>query len=84
KLYGSQDIVERHRHRYEANGDYVDDYESWGIRASGMNPDNGLVEVIEGVDHPFLLASQYHPEFTSRPNRPNPMFAGFINALKNT
>lgn len=82
KLYGTQDIVERHRHRYEANGDYVADYESWGIRASGMNPDNGLVEVIEGVDHPFLVASQYHPEFTSRPNRPHPMFTGFIAALK--
>ena len=81
KLYGAQDIVERHRHRYEANGDYVDDYESWGIRASGMNPDNGLVEVIEGVDHPFLMASQYHPEFKSRPNKPHPMFLGFIEAL---
>jgi CTP synthase len=82
KLYGTQDIVERHRHRYEAMGKYVSEYESWGIRASGMNPDNGLVEVIEGVDHPFLMASQYHPEFKSRPNRPHPMFQGFIAALK--
>ena len=80
-LYGTQDIVERHRHRYEANGAYVVEYESWGLRASGMNPDNGLVEVIEGIDHPFLLASQYHPEFKSRPNRPHPMFSGFIRAL---
>ncbi len=80
-LYGSQDVVERHRHRYEANGEYVSEYESWGIRASGMNPDNGLVEVIEGIDHPFLLASQYHPEFKSRPNHPHPMFRGFIQAL---
>jgi len=46
-----------------------------------MNPDNGLVEVIEGVDHPFLLASQYHPEFKSRPNVPHPMFRGFIASL---
>lgn len=83
KLYGTQDIVERHRHRYEAMGTYVDEYESWGITASGMNPDNGLVEVIEGVDHPFLMASQYHPEFKSRPNHPHPMFQGFIAALKN-
>ncbi len=82
KLYGSQDVVERHRHRYEANGAHVDEYEAWGIRASGMNPDNGLVEVIEGVDHPFLLASQYHPEFKSRPNDPHPMFLGFIGSLK--
>lgn len=81
KLYGAQDIVERHRHRFEANGKYVDKYESWGIRAVGMNPDNGLVEVIEGVDHPFLLASQYHPEFKSRPNVPHPMFDGFVAAL---
>jgi CTP synthase len=80
-LYGTQDILERHRHRYEANGEYVASYESWGIRAVGMNPDNGLVEVIEGVDHPFLLASQYHPEFKSRPNRAHPMFRGFIAAL---
>lgn len=81
KLYGTQDIQERHRHRFEANGKYVDKYESWGIRAVGMNPDNGLVEVIEGVDHPFLMASQYHPEFKSRPNVPHPMFDGFISAL---
>ena len=81
KLYGEQDILERHRHRYEATGTYVQDYEKWGIRATGVNPDNGLVEVIEGVDHPFLLASQYHPEFKSRPNRAHPMFRGFIAAL---
>jgi CTP synthase len=82
KLYGTQDILERHRHRYEANAQYVPEYEKWGIRAVGINPDNGLVEVIEGVDHPFLLASQYHPEFKSRPNRAHPMFRGFIAALK--
>ena len=81
RLYGSQDIVERHRHRFEANGKDVDKYESWGIIASGINPDNKLVEVIEGADHPFLIASQYHPEFKSRPNRPHPMFDGFIKAL---
>ncbi len=81
KLYGSQDITERHRHRYEANAEFVPSYESWGIKAAGMNPDNGLVEVIEGVDHPFLLASQYHPEFKSRPNVAHPMFRGFIAAL---
>lgn len=84
RLYGTQDIQERHRHRYEAMAKYVPEYESWGIRASGINPDNGLVEVIEGVDHPFLMASQYHPEFTSRPNKPHPMFKGFVAALKDT
>jgi len=81
KAYGASDIVERHRHRFECNNAYRDRYESWGIRASGINPDNDLVEVIEGIDHPFLLASQFHPEFKSRPNRPHPMFDGFIKAL---
>lgn len=81
KVYGTLDVVERHRHRGEANNAFRDQYESWGIRASGVNPENGLVEVIEGIDHPFLLASQYHPEFKSRPNRAHPMFRGFIAAL---
>lgn len=81
KLYGTKKIVERHRHRGEANNAYKDKYESWGIKASGINPDNNLVEIIEGIDHPFLLASQFHPEFKSRPNRPHPMFDGFIKAL---
>ena len=84
QLYGTQDILERHRHRYEATAEYVQKYESWGIRASGINPDNGLVEVIEGVDHPFLLASQYHPEFKSRPNVAHPMFRGFVAAMITT
>jgi CTP synthase len=81
KTYGTTKIIERHRHRYEANPAYQQDYEKWGIRASGINPDNHLVEVIEGIDHPFLLASQYHPEFKSRPNQPHPMFDGFIKSL---
>jgi CTP synthase len=80
-LYGAQDIVERHRHRYEANNAYRDQYESWGITAVGLSPDGQLVEVIEGKDHPFLVASQFHPEFKSRPNRPHPMFDGFIASL---
>jgi len=81
ELYGTQDILERHRHRYEAMAQYVPNYEKWGIRAVGINPDNGLVEVIEGVDHPFLMASQFHPEFKSRPNRAHPMFRGFIASM---
>lgn len=81
KLYGSQKIVERHRHRGECNNGYRDRYEAWGIRATGINLENNLVEIIEGIDHPFLLASQFHPEFKSRPNRPHPMFEGFIQAL---
>jgi CTP synthase len=81
KTYGTTKIVERHRHRGECNNAYRDRYESWGIRASGLNPENNLVEIIEGIDHPFFLASQFHPEFKSRPNRPHPMFEGFIRAL---
>ena len=79
--YGTTSIVERHRHRGECNNDYRDQFEAWGIKASGINPENNLVEVIEGIDHPFLLACQFHPEFKSRPNRPHPMFDGFIKAL---
>lgn len=82
KLYGTREITERHRHRYECNNSYRADYDSWGIMASGINVENNLVEVIEGKDHPFFLASQFHPEFKSRPNRPHPMFAGFVGALK--
>lgn len=81
KVYGTTKIVERHRHRGEANNDYRDQYEGWGIRASGTNPKTGLVEVIEAIDHPFFLASQFHPEFKSRPNRAHPMFDGFIRSL---
>jgi len=81
KLYKKDLIVERHRHRYECNNDYRDQYESWGIRASGTSPDNHLVEIVEGVDHPFFISSQFHPEFKSRPNRPHPMFDGFIAHL---
>ena len=82
KTYGAKQTVERHRHRGECNNAYRGQYEAWGIRATGINPDNDLVEIIEGIDHPFLLASQFHPEFRSRPNRPHPMFNGFIQALR--
>jgi CTP synthase len=81
RLYGTTDIVERHRHRFECTGAYIEQYEQWGIRAVGINPDTQLVEVIEGVNHPFLMASQFHPELKSRPNRPHPMFDGFIKSL---
>ncbi len=81
KVYGTTKITERHRHRGECNNAYKPQYEAWGIKATGINPGNNLVEVIEGVDHPFFLASQFHPEFKSRPNRPHPMFDGFIAAL---
>ena len=81
KLYGTDKIVERHRHRCECNNAYRDEYESWGIKAVGTSPDGHLVEIIEAIDHPFMVASQFHPEFKSRPNRPHPMFTGFVKAL---
>lgn len=81
KLYGTTKITERHRHRYEANNDYRDQYESWGIRAVGMSPDKKLVEVIESTGDTFMVASQFHPEFKSRPNRPHPLFMGFISSI---
>lgn len=81
KTYAASDIVERHRHRYECNNTYRDAYESWGIKATGMNTKNNLVEMIEATDHPFFLASQFHPEFKSRPSRAHPMFSGFIQSL---
>ena len=82
QVYKKSKIIERHRHRYECNNDYRDQYESWGIRAVGTSPDNHLVEVIEAINHKFFLASQFHPEFTSRPNRPQSLFEGFINSCK--
>lgn len=81
RVYGAPQITERHRHRYECNNDFRDQYESWGIRPSGLSPDGHLVEIIEGIDHPFFLASQFHPEFKSRPDRAHPMFNGFIASL---
>lgn len=84
ELYGSKEIVERHRHRYECNNKYRDQYDKWGIEAVGLSPDKNLVEVIEGTDHPFFVASQFHPEFNSRPTRPHPLFVGFVASLKKT
>lgn len=80
KLYKEREIKERHRHRYECNNEFRSRYESWGIKAVGTSPDGHLVEMIEVVDHPFFVASQFHPEFKSRPNRSHPLFDGFIRA----
>lgn len=81
KLYGKTTINERHRHRFECSNKYRTKYEKWGIQASGTSPDGNLVEIIEALDHPFFLASQFHPEFKSRPNRAHPMFDGFVRSL---
>lgn len=81
KIYGVEKIVERHRHRYEANNKYRDQYESWGIKASGISPDGSLVEMIEVIDHPYFITTQAHPEFLSRPTRPHPLFTGLLRAI---
>ena len=80
-VYGADAITERHRHRYECNNDFRDQYEVWGIDPVGTSPDGNLVEMIEAIDHPFFMASQFHPEFKSRPNRAHPMFDGFVKSL---
>ena len=80
KDYGETLIKERHRHRYEFNNAYRDILEKNGLIISGINPETGLVEIIELKDHPHFIASQFHPEFKSRPNRPHPLFTSFIKA----
>ncbi|MDO8444014.1 MAG: CTP synthase [bacterium] len=73
-------IMERHRHRYEVNNDYRAQLESCGLVVAGVNPDRNLVEIIEIKDHPFMVGTQFHPEFDSRPLRPQPLFMAFIKA----
>jgi CTP synthase len=82
KAYGKKRIQERHRHRYEVNNKYRDKLGRAGLVFSGINPDQDLVEIIELPDHPFFMASQFHPEFKSRPTRPHPLFREFISAAK--
>jgi CTP synthase len=79
-LYGAFLINERHRHRYEFNNAYREQFEQAGFLFSGTSPDGKLVELIELKDHPFFIASQFHPEFKSKPNKPHPLFKGFIAA----
>jgi CTP synthase len=82
KVYGTTSIVERHRHRYEVNREYETAFEKGGVVVSGESPNGRLVEFIEAPAHPYFIATQAHPEFRSRPNRPHPLFDGFIDALK--
>ena len=80
KIYGSPEVLERHRHRYEFNMKYRDRMDEKGFTISGTSPDGALAELIELRDHPYFLACQYHPEFQSKPNKPHPLFKGFIQA----
>ena len=79
-LYQTDLIHERHRHRYEFNNTYRQQMEQNGLRLSGLSPDGSLVEIVELTDHPFFVGVQFHPEFKSRPNRPHPLFCGFVKA----
>ncbi|WP_420462233.1 CTP synthase [Candidatus Palauibacter sp.] len=80
RVYDAGEISERHRHRYEVNPNYLEILRRGGMEFSGMSPDGGLVEMLELPDHPFFLATQFHPELKSRPNKPHPLFAAFVEA----
>ena len=80
RVYGRTQIAERHRHRYEFNNAFREEFEKAGMDIVGLSPDGNYVEVIEVKNHPYFIASQYHPEFKSRPNRPHPLFTGWIKA----
>ncbi len=80
KLYGADEIWERHRHRYEVNNDYREALLNHGMIFAGTSPNNHIVEMIEIPEHPWFVAGQFHPEFKSRPNKPHPLFRGFVTA----
>jgi len=80
QAYGTSEISERHRHRWEVSNAYRDLLAEHGLRLSGVSPDGGLVEVVELPDHPWFIGCQFHPELKSRPTRPHPLFAAFIAA----
>ena len=79
-IYGTGEISERHRHRYEFNPEYRQRFEQGGMSLSGNSPGGKLVEAIEIPDHPWFTAVQFHPEFKSKPNRPHPLFQSFVQA----
>jgi CTP synthase len=82
KIYGTTEISERHRHRWEFNNKYITDFEKAGLIPSGKNPATGLVEIVELENHPFFIGVQYHPELKSTVENPQPIFVSFIQAAK--
>ena len=82
EAYQAEEINERHRHRYEFNNKYREEFAGKGLTLSGLSPDGNLVEIVELKDHPWFVATQFHPEFKSRPNRPHPLFSAYINAIR--
>ncbi|HQF49126.1 MAG TPA: CTP synthase, partial [Flavobacterium alvei] len=81
RIYGKTTISERHRHRYEFNSHYLAELEKAGLKASGVNPETGLVEIVELEDHPFYIGVQYHPEYKSTVENPHPLFVNFVAAV---
>ena len=81
--YGTDVVSERHRHRYEFNNLYRQQFAAHGMVVTGLSPDGGLVEIIELTDHPWFVAVQYHPEFKSKPTRAQPLFLNFVGAVVN-
>ena len=82
KIYGTTSISERHRHRYEFNNKYLQQYEENGMIASGVNPETGLAEIMEVSSHPFFIGCQYHPELKSTVENPHPLFVHFVAAAR--
>ena len=82
RCYGKDTVSERHRHRYEFNNDYRNTLQAAGLTLSGLSPDGRLVETVELCERPFYVGVQFHPEFKSRPNKPHPLFSGFVGAAK--
>jgi len=84
EAYGTLQIDERHRHRFEFNSQYLEDFEQNGMKATGKNPETGLVEVVEIPEHPWFVGAQFHPEYKSTVENPHPLFTAFVKAaLKN-
>ena len=79
--YNETNISERHRHRYEFNNKYKEEFETAGMKATGINPDNNLVEIVEIEDHPWFVGVQFHPEYKSTVANPHPLFVAFVKAV---
>ena len=84
QAYQTTEVMERHRHRYELNNRYRDLFEAKGLYPSGVSPDQNLVEITEVQDHPWMVGSQFHPEFQSKPLEPHPLFRAFIEKARNS
>ena len=81
KAYNTVSIRERHRHRYEFNNDYLPEFEKNGMLAAGINPESGLVEIMEQPDHPWFVGTQFHPEYRSTVLNPHPLFVSYVKAI---